>query len=112
MIIFGTYYARFKKQPLREVTCPNCGGQDTMYLAAGCRTFHLMFIPFAPGAKRITQRCNACKSEFYPFPEKTEVARRMEAETRKPWYLYFWLWLIGLVVVYGAVMIIIEAFQK
>ncbi len=105
MIIFGSYYTRFKKHALHDAVCPHCGKENAMYLAAGCRTYHVMFIPIAPGAKRITQRCGACKGEFYPFPEKKEAAARMEAETRRPWYLYFWLWLIGANVVYAAVMI-------
>ncbi len=111
LFFFGSYYTRFKKHDLHEVTCPNCGGVDTMYLSAGCRTYHLMFIPFVPGSKQITQRCNVCKSEFYPFPAKKEVAARMEAETRRPWYLYFWLWLIVAIVLFGVTMAVISSIR-
>lgn len=103
MIIYGHYYTRFKKHALHETVCPKCGGKDTMYLSAGCRTYHAMFVPIAPGAKQITQRCGVCRGEWYPFPDKAEVARRMEAETRRPWYLYFWLWIVALVAVAVAI---------
>jgi len=99
IFFFGSYYTRFKKHALHDVTCPNCGSENAMNMVAGCRTYHLMFIPFAPGYKQITQECRACKSRFYPFPDKKDVALRMESETRRPWYLYIWLWLIGLFVV-------------
>ena len=107
MIVWGSYYTRFKKHALHDVACPNCGKENTMNLVAGCRTYHLMFIPFAPGFKQITQRCMACKGEFYPFPEKQEVARRMAAETRRPWYLYIWLWFIALFMLFAIVMMVI-----
>jgi hypothetical protein len=82
-----------------------------MYLSAGSRAYHLMFIPIFAGRKQITQRCGACKSEYYPFPDKQEVAARMEAETRRPWYLYFWLWLIAAVVLFGATMATIASIR-
>ena len=107
LFFFGHYYTRFKKHRLHDTVCPNCGSENSMDLTAGCRTWHLMFIPVAPGFKRITQRCTACKGEFYPFPDKKDAADRMEAETRRPWYLYFWLWLIGLVLAYGITMVVI-----
>lgn len=111
MIVFGSYYTRFKKHALHDVTCPNCGTQDAMNMVAGCRTYHLMFIPFAPGHKQITQRCTVCKGEFYPFPDKQEVARRMETETRRPWYLYIWLWFIALNIVLAGVGMLVAAIK-
>jgi hypothetical protein len=111
MIVYGSYYTRFKKYALHDTTCPNCCRENTMYLSAGCRTYHLMFIPFFPGAKQITQRCWVCKSEYYPFPDKKEAADRMAAETRRPWYLFFLLWAIAAIGVLAAVMVSLESIR-
>ena len=110
LYIFGSYNKRIKKQRVADV-CPNCGAEDSMDITIGCRVFHFMFIPIAAGTKLASQRCNACKTDYVTFKEHREAAARMMIETRRPWYLYFWLLLIALIVLYGATMIMIESIK-
>lgn len=110
MIVFGSYYVRFKKYPIADQACPNCG-DGKMQLSVGCRVYHLMFVPFFPGRKQITQRCCQCGAEYEPFPEKQEAASRMHDEIKRPWYLYAGLWLIAAVGVFGMVMAAIGAIR-
>ncbi len=110
LFFYGSYNKRIKKQRVAD-TCPNCGAENSMDLTAGCRAYHFMFIPIAPGKKRVTQRCTACKTEYVPFNEHKEAAARMMDETRRPWYLYFWLLFIALVVLYGTTMAIITSMK-
>ena len=103
LFFYGSYNKRIKKQRVAG-TCPNCGTENLMNLVAGCRAWHFMFIPVAPGKKRVTQRCEACKTEYVPFDEHKNAAARMMAETRRPWYLWLWPLLIGAVMLYGTIM--------
>jgi hypothetical protein len=109
--VFGSYNKRIKKQAVAD-TCPTCSARDSMELAVGCKVYHLMFIPVAPGKTRVTQRCKACKTEFVTFDEHKEAAARMLAETRRPWYLYFLLLLVALIALYGTTMIVIASIQR
>ncbi len=109
-MIYGYYFKRIKKLKVDDV-CPQCGAENAMELAVGCRTFHAMFIPVAAGKKRMSQRCTSCKAEYVLFDRHQETASRMMAETRRPWYLWFLLLLIGVSVLSAITTAIIGSFQ-
>lgn len=104
MIFYGYYSPKFKKLPLNNVTCPNCGTKDKMNMVASCTTVHLMFIPAFSFGKRIYQHCSCCKAAYEPLAEQKNTVERVRAEARKPWYLFIWLWLVVLFLVYVGVM--------
>lgn len=107
MFFYGYYTSRFKKVPMSKVSCPSCGADDKMHMIASCRTYHFMFIPVFAGGKQVSQLCRNCKQEYYPFPEHANVAERMQKEVRRPWYLYFWLWLFLLFAIFLGVTLLI-----
>ncbi len=109
-MIYGYYFKRIKKQRVADV-CPQCGAENSMEVAVGCRTFHIMFIPFAAGKKRISQRCTSCKTEYVLFDHHQEDAMRMMNETRRPWYLWFLLLSIGVSVLTSITASIIASFK-
>lgn len=106
--VTGQYYARFKRFPLPDYTCPCCGAEGTVHLSMGCVVNHLMFIPFSPEIKRVSQRCCNCREEGIPEPEHVITAERMLDEIRRPWYLYMWLWIFAAAAVTGGVMLAIN----
>ncbi len=109
-MIYGYYFKRIKKQKMADV-CPQCGAANSMEIAVGCRTYHVMFIPIAAGKKRLSQRCTSCKAEFVLFDEHRETGMRMMEQTRRPWYLWFLSLLIGVGILTTITTAIIASFN-
>lgn len=110
MIIFGTR-SKLIASDVTDTICHHCQSRDTAWLYLYRHYFHIFWIPAFPLWKSAFSECAHCKMarRVKEFDDELLRAYKQIKETAKtPWWMYFWLLLVVVLILSVAAIGIIK----
>ena len=101
MFVYGWNGRVIKEAPFKGQKCVSCQNETT-HIVITSQYAHVFWIPMFPYKKKLSIVCTHCGYEAEPSEVSDEVramAKQLKSSVRTPWYLYFGL--IAIVVLIG-----------
>lgn len=83
MKFFGMGSSAMKKQKVRQVKCPNCGGHKQVNIQGITKRFYVFWIPVFPLNKEFYVKCLHCKGVYNKYNMNKEKYREIDLEVRR-----------------------------